>query len=172
MLRLASSLAQDVAELCYHQFRLQYQCSATPTRHLDQVQQEPSAMTGDIQRLAEEFVEKPSLPSSPHSPAEMHDSTIDHGPPSLPPESHDQSYPYSHLEVVEEVQNVGTIASRNHLDKPMSCHKYKWTGRQIVKRVAIFKYPFVAQCLKLFLKISHQDRLVADFALTEDADPR
>ncbi|RVW23212.1 hypothetical protein CK203_099555 [Vitis vinifera] len=42
----------------------------------------------------------------------------------------------------------------------------------MVKRLAICKSPFVAQCLKLFPKISHQDRLVADFALVEDVDPR
>lgn len=40
-----------------------------------------------------------------------------------------------------------------------------------MKRPAICKSPFVAQCLKLFPKISHKDRLVADFALGEDADP-
>ena len=129
-------------------------------------------MTSDIQRSAEEFVEQPNLPSLPHSPAKMHDSTVDHGPLSLPSESHDQSYPYPHLEVVEEVQNVGTVASSSHSDKPTSSRKYKQTGRWIVKRVAICKSPFVAQCLKLFLQISHQDRLVADFALAKDADPR
>ena len=154
------------------QFGLQYRCSTTLTQPSDQVQQEPSAMTSDIQRSAEEFVEQPNLPSLPHSPAKMHDSTVDHGPLSLPSESHDQSYPYSHLEVIEKVQNVGTIASCSHSDKPASSRKYKQTGRWIVKRVAICKSPFVAQCLKLFPKISHQDRLVVDFALAEDVDPR
>ncbi|WJZ84496.1 hypothetical protein VitviT2T_004098 [Vitis vinifera] len=72
---------------------------------------------------------------------------------------------------VEDVQNVGTIATHSHLDIPTSSHKYKRTGRRIVKRLAICKSPFVAQCLKLFPKISHKDRLVADFALDEDADP-
>lgn len=127
-------------------------------------------MTSDIQGLAEKFVEQPILPSSPHSPAEMHDSAVDHGHPSLLPESYDQSYPYLHLEVVEEVQNVGTVASRSYSNTPTSSRKYKRIGRRIVKRPAICKSPFAAQCLNLFQKISHQDRLVTNFALAEDAD--
>lgn len=103
MLRLASSLAQDVAELHSREFGSQYRFSVTPSRPSDQVQEELAAMTSDIQGLAEEFVEQPILPSSPHSPAEMHDSAVDHGHPSLLLESYDQSYPYLHLEVVEEV---------------------------------------------------------------------
>ncbi|KAL6333938.1 hypothetical protein AAG906_039352 [Vitis piasezkii] len=34
---------------------------------------------------------------------------------------------------------------------------------------AICKFSFVSQCLRLFLKINHQERLVADYALMEDA---
>ncbi|RVW74065.1 Ubiquitin-like-specific protease ESD4 [Vitis vinifera] len=171
LLRLASSLAEDVAELRSRQFGLQYRCSATPAQPLAQVQDEPAPTTGDIQLSVEEFVEQPNLPSAPHSPTERHESAFDHGPSSLHQESHDQSYPYPHLESVEDVQNVGTIATHSHLDIPTSSHKYKRTGRRIVKRPAICKSPFVAQCLKLFPKISHKDRLVADFALDEDADP-
>lgn len=103
MLRLASSLAQDVAELHSHKFGSQYRFSVTPGRPSDQVQEELVAMTNNIQGLAEEFVEQPILPSSPHSLAKMHDSAVDHGHSSLPPESYDQSYPYLHLEVVKEV---------------------------------------------------------------------
>ncbi|RVW61846.1 hypothetical protein CK203_064368 [Vitis vinifera] len=106
MLRLASSLAQDVAELRSCQFGSQYRCSATLDQPAGQVQEEPASMSGDIQHSVEEFVEQPYLPSAQHSPAERHDSTIDHSPPSLHPESHDQSYPYPHLEVVQEVHNV------------------------------------------------------------------
>ena len=172
MLRLASSLAEDVVELRSHQFGLQYQCLATPAQPSAQVQDEPTPMTGDIQLSVEEFVEQPILPSTPHSPIERHESGFDHGLSSLHLESHDQSYPYPHLEIVEDVRNVGTIATHSRLDIPTSSRKYKRTGRWIVKMPSICKSPFVAQCLKLFLKISHKDRLVFDFALDEDANPR
>ncbi|KAL6323859.1 hypothetical protein AAG906_005855 [Vitis piasezkii] len=122
MLRLASSLAEDVVELRSHQFGLQYQCLATPAQPSAQVQDEPTPMTGDIQLSVEEFVEQPIL--------------------------------------------------QFHLDIPTSSRKYKRTGRWIVKMPSICKSPFVAQCLKLFLKISHKDRLIVDFALDEDANPR
>ena len=143
MLRLASSLAQDVAELRSCQFGSQYRCSATLDQPAGQVQEEPASMSGDIQHSVEEFVEQPYLPSAQHSPAERHDSTIDHSPPSLHPESHDQSYPYPHLEVVQEVHNVKPVATRSHSDIPTSSRKYKWTVWQIVKRPAICKSPFV-----------------------------
>ncbi|RVX10695.1 hypothetical protein CK203_018284 [Vitis vinifera] len=100
LLRLASSLAEDVAEL----------------------------LSRNIQLSAEEFVEQPILPLAPHSPTERHESAFDHGPSSLHQESHDQSYPYPHLESVEDVQNVGTIATHSHLDIPTSSHKYKQTA--------------------------------------------
>ncbi|RVW16706.1 hypothetical protein CK203_080873 [Vitis vinifera] len=95
-------------------------CSATPAQPSAQVQDEPAPMTGNIQLSAEEFVEQPILPLAPHSPTERHESAFDHGPSSLHQESHDQSYPYPHLESVEDVQNVGTIATHSHLDIPTS----------------------------------------------------
>ncbi|WJZ84239.1 hypothetical protein VitviT2T_003853 [Vitis vinifera] len=45
------------------------------------------------------------------------------------------------------------------------------TAKRILKRTAICKSPFVAQCLKQFLKIPHQDRVIANYALIEDVDP-
>ena len=144
LLRLVSSLAEDVAELRSRRFGLQYRCSSTPEQPSRQVQEEPPSMPVDIHHSAEEFVEQPILPSAQHSPAERHDSTVDHGPPSLHPESLDQSYPDQHLEVVQEVYNVGPVATRSHSDRPTSSRKYKRNGRRIVKRPAIFKSPFVA----------------------------
>ncbi|XP_034707051.1 uncharacterized protein LOC117930516 [Vitis riparia] len=170
LLRLVSSLAEDVAELRSRQFGSQYHCSSTPEQPSRQVQEEPPSMPVDIHHSAEEFVEQPILPSVQHSPAERHDSAVDHGPPSLHPESLDQSYPDQHLEVVQEVYNVGPVATRSHSDRPTSSRKYKRNGRRIVNRPAICKSPFVAQCMKMFPKISHTNRLVAEFALDEDAD--
>ena len=155
LLRLVSSLAEDVAELRSRQFGSQYHCSSTPEQPSRQVQEEPPSMPVDIHHSAEEFVEQPILPSAQHSPAERHDSTVDHGPPSLHPESLDQSYPDQHLEVVQEVYNVGPVATRSHSDRPTSSRKYKRNGRRIVKRPAICKSPFVAWCMKMFPKISH-----------------
>ena len=48
MLRLASSLAEDVAELHFRQFGSHYRCSATLAQPSTQVQDEPAPMTGDI----------------------------------------------------------------------------------------------------------------------------
>lgn len=148
MLILASSLAQDVVALRSCQFGSQWRCSATPPRPLDQVEEEPAAMAVDIQPSPEEFVEQPSLPSSPHSLAEMQASAIVHGSPSLPPQSHAQSYPYPNLGVVEEVQKVGTTTSGSQSNIPTNIRRSKWTAKQIVKHPTIFKSPFVAQCLK------------------------
>ncbi|RVX05684.1 hypothetical protein CK203_027230 [Vitis vinifera] len=75
-----------------------------------------------VSSLAEDVAELRSLQ---HSPAERHDSAVDHGPPSLHPESLDQSYPDQHLEVVQEVYNVGPVATRSHSDRLTSSRKYK-----------------------------------------------
>ncbi|RVW21732.1 hypothetical protein CK203_108209 [Vitis vinifera] len=40
-----------------------------------------------------------------------------------------------------------------------------------VQEAAICKSPFVSQCVQLFPKISQQERLVADYALSEDGEP-
>ena len=49
-----------------------------------------------------------------------------------------------------------------------SRRRYKHTVKRLVKLVTICKFSFVSQCLRLFLKINHQERLVADYALMED----
>ncbi|RVW99403.1 hypothetical protein CK203_038409 [Vitis vinifera] len=49
--------------------------------------------------------------------------------------------------------------------------RFKHTAKRLVKPAAICKSPFVSQCVQLFPKISQQERLVADYALSEDGEP-
>ncbi|RVW90276.1 hypothetical protein CK203_036766 [Vitis vinifera] len=78
--RLVSSLAEDVAELRSRRFGLQYRCSSTQSSLHAKSKKNHLLMPVDIHHSAEEFVEQPILPSAQHSPAERHDSTVDHGP--------------------------------------------------------------------------------------------
>ncbi|KAL6348456.1 hypothetical protein AAG906_007388 [Vitis piasezkii] len=59
----------------------------------------------------------------------------------------------------------------NNLVIPTSRRRYKQTMKRLVKPASICKSPFVSQCLGQFPKISHQERLVVDYALAEDGEP-
>ncbi|KAL6347815.1 hypothetical protein AAG906_026344 [Vitis piasezkii] len=129
MLRLASSLARDVAALRSWCFGSHTTCSVPCLQPSQQVEEQTSRGTTDIQPFAGEFVKITQPPAKPAIPIL---SSIGIG-------------------VGEEVENVGA-------------------GR-ILKCTAICKSPFVAQCLKQFVKIPHQDRVIANYALIEDVDP-
>ncbi|KAL6329683.1 hypothetical protein AAG906_026420 [Vitis piasezkii] len=49
--------------------------------------------------------------------------------------------------------------------------RFKHTAKRLVKPATICKSPFVSQCVQLFPKISQQERLVVDYALSEDGKP-
>ena len=70
------------------------------------------------------------------------------------------------------MENVGAGASGSQSVILLSILRYKQTAKRILKCTAICKSPFVMQCLKQFLKIPHQDRVIANYALIEDVDPR
>ena len=75
----------------------------------------------------------------------------------------------------DSLENMGIDAEEGSGSKPIiptPRRRYKWTVKRIVKFVAICKSLFVSQCLTQFLKITHQEGYVTDFALTEDDDPR
>ncbi|RVW94862.1 hypothetical protein CK203_034612 [Vitis vinifera] len=59
----------------------------------------------------------------------------------------------------------------NKQPSPTPRRRFKHTAKRLVKPAAIFKSPFVSQCVQLFPKISQQERLVADYALSEDGEP-
>ena len=50
--------------------------------------------------------------------------------------------------------------------------RFKHIAKRLVKPTAICKSPFVSQCVSQFPKISHEERVVADYALSEAGDPR
>ena len=72
-------------------------------------------------------------------------------------------------------KEVGINAEEGSNSKPViltSRWRYKRIAKMIVKPTAICKPLFVSQCLTQFPKITHQERLVANFALAKDGDPR
>ena len=74
---------------------------------------------------------------------------------------------------IEEARECdGAGGSGSQALKPSSMKTFKRAGKRIVKRPPTCKSPFVAQCVKQFPKISHVDRVVADYALAEIGDPR
>ncbi|KAL6340093.1 hypothetical protein AAG906_038928 [Vitis piasezkii] len=54
---------------------------------------------------------------------------------------------------------------------PTPRRRFKHIAKMLVKPPP-FANPYFSQCVKLFPKISQQERLVADYALSEDGEPR
>ncbi|RVW87870.1 hypothetical protein CK203_039719 [Vitis vinifera] len=67
-----------------------------------------------------------------------------------------------------QLRGTTTKGSGSNLVILTSRRRYKHTTKRLVKPAAICKFSFVSQCLRLFLKINHQERLVVDYALMED----
>ena len=55
---------------------------------------------------------------------------------------------------------------------PTPRQRFKHTMKRLVKPAVISKSPFVSQCVRPFPKISHQERLVIDYALAKDDELR
>ena len=76
------------------------------------------------------------------------------------------------LQSLEGVQ-IGVQEGRGSKEpSPTPRWRVKHTAKGLVKPATIFKSPFVSQCVQLFPKISQQERLVADYVLSENGEPR
>ncbi|RVW82987.1 hypothetical protein CK203_042521 [Vitis vinifera] len=107
-----------------------------------------------------------------HSPMENDTTILVDASPLFSPHS---VAPSNYGVDFDSLENMGIDVEEGSGSKPIiptPRRRYKWTVKRIVKFVAICKSLFVSQCLTQFLKITHQEGYVTDFALTEDNDPR
>ena len=113
-----------------------------------------------------------NLAPTPHSPIGMETSpTATHSQLVAPPSHVEASFP-SQVTVEEARECDGPGGSGNQALKPSSMRRCKRIGKRIVKCLPTCKSLFVAHYVKIFPKIPHADRVVADYALTEIGDPR
>ena len=113
-----------------------------------------------------------NLAPTPYSPIGMEtSSTTTHSQP-VAPQSHVEASLPSQVTVEEAREYDGPGGSGNQALKRSSMRRCKRIGKRIVKCLPTCKSLFVTHCVKKFPKISHADRVVADYALTEIGDPR
>ncbi|XP_034697180.1 uncharacterized protein LOC117923027 [Vitis riparia] len=171
MLRLASSLARDVAALRSRRSGSEG-ISSIPCPNAEQhAEYQPRRETPGKQTSADEMEPQDSLVPTPHSPIGMEPSPeATHSDPMSPQSHAEPSLPAQvTIEEARECDSVG--GSGNQAIKPSSIKRFKRTGKRIVKRPPTCKSPFVTQCVKQFPKIPHAHRVVADYALAEIGDP-
>ena len=118
------------------------------------------------------MVPQDNLAPIPHSPIGMEASPAATDSQPLPSQSHVESSLPPELRVEEALENDGVGGSGSQSVRPSSMRRFKRTAKRIVKRPPTCKSLFVAQCVKQFPKIPHVDRVVADYALAENCDPR
>ncbi|WKA01642.1 hypothetical protein VitviT2T_019913 [Vitis vinifera] len=171
MLRLASSLAQDVAALCSWCCGLDETSSIPCPQTAQQVEYQPRRETPDKQPSTKEMVPQDSLAPTPHSLIGMEASPAATDSQPLPPQSHAKSSLPPELRVEEALENDGTGGNGSQSVRPSSMRRFKQTTKRIIKRPLPCKSLFFAQCVKQFPKIPHVDRIVADYALVENCDP-
>ncbi|RVW29366.1 hypothetical protein CK203_108785 [Vitis vinifera] len=136
---------------------------------------QPMRPTPVRQPSAEEIEPEDSLVLTPHLPVGMGPSPAPTYSEPLVPQSQAEASFLAKVTVVtveDAEEGEGAGGSGNQAPKPSLIKRYKRTTKRIVKRPPACKSPFVAQCVKQFLKIPHADRVVADYALAEMGDPR
>ena len=172
MLRLASSLARDVAALCSRRSGPEGISSIPCPKAQHHAEYQPMRETPGKQTSADEMEPQDNLAPTPHSPIGMEQSPeATHSEP-MAPQSHAEASlpPQVTIKEVRECDKVG--GSGNQAIKPSSIKRFKRTCKRIVKRLPTCKSPFVTQCVKQFPKIPHAHLVVADYALAEIGDPR
>ena len=172
MLRLASSLARDVAALCSRRSGSKGISSIPCPKAEHHAEYQPIRETLGKQTSTDEMEPQDSLAPTPHSPIGMEPSPeATHSEP-MAPQSHAEALlpPQVTIEEARECDRVG--GSGNQAIKPSSIKRFKRTCKRIVKRPPTCKSPFVTQCVKQFPKIPHAHRVVADYALAKIGDPR
>ncbi|WJZ95626.1 hypothetical protein VitviT2T_014380 [Vitis vinifera] len=172
MLRLASSLARDVAALCSRRSGPEEISSIPCPKAQHHAEYQPMRETPGKQTSADEMEPQDNLAPTPHSPIGMEPSPeASHSEP-MAPQSHAEASlpPQVTIEEARECDRVG--GSGDQAIKPSSIKRFKRTCKRIVKRLPTCKSPFVTQCVKQFPKIPHAHRVVADYALAEIGDSR
>ena len=72
---------------------------------------------------------------------------------------------------IEEI-NVEEDIETKGVKEDATLKMYKRVTKRLIKRVVTCKSPFIPQCMKLFTKITHQERMVANVAFDDARDEK
>ncbi|KAL6333024.1 hypothetical protein AAG906_020044 [Vitis piasezkii] len=147
LMSLASSVAQDIATLRAMSSGGQSGCALTPPEEDVNVERKKDKGNTDVHPCSDEMIGKGTGAASTHSGQQrVSGAAVDDGA------------------CVQEDCGSKQVT-------PTPRQRFKHTAKRLVKLATICKSPFVSQCVQLFPKINQQERLVADYALSEDSEP-
>lgn len=125
-----------------------------------------------VHPCSDEMMRKGSGAASTHSGQQkITDAAVDDGP-CIDHDIFPPSQKSAELQSLKEVQIGVQEGFGSKEPSPTPRRRVKHTAKRLVKPAAICKSLFVSQCVQLFPKINQQERLVADYALLEDGEPR
>ena len=169
---LASSVAQDSATLRTRSNGGQSGCAFTPPEEAVNVERKKDKGSTGVHPCSEEMMGKGTGAANTHFGQQRVTSTaVDDGPCI----DHNTCPPSQKSAELQSLKGVQMGVQEDYASKqpsPTPRRRFKHTAKRLVKPAAICKSPFVSQYVQLFPKISQQERLVADYALSEDGDPR
>lgn len=171
-MNMASSFLRDVETLRSRNVGAHATSYNPPPHQSPHIREENEGGDKHDEAASAENFDGPLGVSSPPSPILRHGTSANVAIPTHMSPSHAHSPIDENSKSNEEVQTEGEGEGGSQSEKPTSSRRYKMTAKRLVKRAAICKSPFVAQCLKQFPRIAYQDRVVADLAFAESSDPK
>ena len=165
-------MAQDIAILRARSIGGQSGCALTLPEEDVNVEKKKDEESTGMHPCSDEMMRKGSGAASTHSSQQrVTDAVVDDGPcidhNTCPP-----SQKSVELQSLKGVQMGVQEGCGSKQPSPTPKRRFKHTTKRLVKPAAICKSPFVSQCVKLFPKINQQERLIADYALSKDGEPR
>ena len=169
---LASSVAQDIATLRARSSRGQSGCALTPLEETVNVEKKKDEESTGVHPCSDEMMRKGTGVASTRSGQQrVTGAAVDDGP-CIDHDIFPPSQKSVELQSLKWVQMGVQEGCGSKQPSPTPRRRFKHTAKMLVEPAAICKSPFVSQCVQLFPKISQQERLVADYALSEDGEPR
>ena len=165
-------MAQDIATLCARSSGGQSGCALTPLEEAVNVERKKNEGSTGVHPCSDEMMGKGTGATNTHSGQQrVTGAAVDDGtcidyhtcPPSQ--KSVELQSPKGMQMGVQEGCGSKQVT-------PTPRRRFKHTAKRFVKPAVICKSPFISQCVQLFPKISQQERLVTDYELLEDGEPR
>ncbi|RVW20031.1 hypothetical protein CK203_113604 [Vitis vinifera] len=166
LMSLASSVAQDIATLCARSSGGQSVVHSPHHKKLCECRKKERRGKHGVHPCSDEMMRKGSVPQALILASKSHRCAVDDGP-CIDHDTFPPSQKSAELQSLKGVQIGVQEGFGSKEPSPTPRRRVKHTAKRLVKPAAICKSPFVSQCVQLFPKISQQERLVADYALSK-----
>ncbi|RVW99508.1 uncharacterized protein LOC100852586 isoform X1 [Vitis vinifera] len=169
LISLASSVAQDIATLRSRSSGGQRGCALTPPDEAVNVDINKEEGSTNVHPFSDQLMGKGSGSATTRSGQQRATNAAADDGPSTEQEPCPPSTEGAEFHSPKGVQIGVEEGHGSKLVKSTPRRRFKHTTKRLVKPAAIC--PFVSQCVRQFPKISHEERMVADYALSEGGDP-